>query len=204
VAVALPVKIESGEGRATLHFVWDGKRVSDAVCGNLDVRQDVSGSVQPETFLLRGGLVLSATEQWIVASPRFPPTKVRLHIRPSAASWRAVASILDRKKGACAFVLEKIDVLALLRDLIRKGINVRLPTEKIPPLTMPIGIEPTIAMRGQPVTLAIRIGGLAITERDLWLGAFVSLRSQGAGSPASARRSDGEHGSDAGTTRPGS
>jgi hypothetical protein len=203
VAVAMPVKIESGEGRATLHFVWDGKNVSDAVCGNLDVRQDVSGRVLPESFLLRGGLVLSATEQWIVASPRFPPTKVRLHIQPSAASWRAVASILDEKKGACGFVLEKIDVLALLRDLVRKGIRVRLPTEKIPTLTIPIGIEPTIAMRGQPVTLAIRVGGLAITESDLWLGAFVSLRPQGASATASARRSAGELGLSARTTRPG-
>jgi hypothetical protein len=203
VAVALPVKIESGEGRATLHFVWDGKNVSDALCGSLDVRQDVSGRVQPETFLLRGGLALTATEQWIVASPRFPPTKVRLHIQPSAASWQAVADILGEKKGACAFVLGKIDVLALLRDLIRKGINVRLPTEKIPTLSVPIGVEPTIAIRGQPVTLAIRVGGLAITERDLWLGAFVSLRPQDEGGTAAAKPSAGGPGLSARTTPPG-
>jgi hypothetical protein len=45
---------------------------------------------------------------------------------------------------------------------------------------------------------------LAITERDLWLGAFVSLRPQGAGGAASARPSAGELGLSARTTRPGS
>ncbi len=176
VAVSLPVAVESGAGHATLHFVWEGKNVSGAVCGDLDVRQVVSGRVRPESFLIRGGLDLKATEQAIIATPRFPPTKLRLHIEPAPVSWRAVKRILQEKKGACAFVLDKIDVPALLQGLLDKGILVRLPTEKVPKFAVPIRIEPTIAVRGQPVRLAIRVGRLAITEHDLWLGAQVSLR----------------------------
>jgi len=204
VAVALPLTVESGEGRATLHFVWHGTNVSSALCGGLDVHQVVSGLVLPESYLVRGSLVLSATEEQIVASPRFPPTNVRFHIEPSAASWAAVARILDEKKGACAFVLDKIDVLALLRDLIAKGISVRLPTEKIPMIAVPIRIEPTITVRGQPVTLAIRVGSLAVTERDAWLGAFISLRPAVAGAAGLSRGSAPELGFSARTTRSGS
>jgi hypothetical protein len=181
VTAALPVSIESGKGRATLRFLWDGKNVSGAVCGDLDVRQSVSGRVRPESFLIRGALDLEATEERIVATPRFPPTRVRLHIEPSPASWRAVARILDAKKGACAFVLDRIDVLALLRGLLEKGIPVRLPTEKVPRFAIPIQLEPTIAVRGRPVRLAIRVGRLAITRHELWLGASVSLPPPGPG-----------------------
>jgi hypothetical protein len=146
------------------------------VCGDLDVRETVSGRVRPETFLIRGGLELKVMDEKIVASPSVPPTRVRLHIEPAAESWRAVTRILEQKRGACGLLLDRIDVPAQLRGLLAKGILVRLPTEKIPRIAVPIRLEPRIVVRGRPVRLGIRVGRLALTRHDLWFGAVVSVQ----------------------------
>jgi len=176
VTIALPVTVASGTGNATIHFKWDGKNVSGATCGDLDVTQEVSGSVRPDTYPVAGGLVLTATAKNILASPRFPVIKVNLKVKPSEESWGAVQKLLDEKTGICGYVIEKVNVLGIVQKLIDKGFNVRLPTEKLKPMAVPVGIEPEMEVRGQPVALAIKLGELAITEHMIWLGANVSVR----------------------------
>jgi len=175
VSLALPVTVASGSGRATIHFKWDGKNVSGAVCGDMEVTQEVSGGVKPAEYPVSGGIVLTATTREILASPKFPLIKVNLKVQPSEESWAAVQKILDEKQGVCGYVLEKVNVLKIVQGLIDRGFNVRLPTEKIKPMAIPVGIEPTMQVRGQPVELAIKVGELAITEKMIWLGADVRL-----------------------------
>jgi hypothetical protein len=175
VSLALPVTVASGSGNATIHFKWDGKNIAGATCGDLEVTQEVSGGVRPDTYPVSGGLVLTATAEEILAEPRFPVIKVRLKVNPSAESWGAVQKILDEKEGICGYVVEKVNVLGIVQRLVDKGFNVRLPTEKIKPLAVPVGVEPTMEVRGQPVALGIKVGQLAITEHVIWLGAHVSV-----------------------------
>jgi hypothetical protein len=180
VTLALPVTVASGGGQATIRFKWDGKNVTGATCGDLDVEQVVTGNVKPNRYPVQGTLVLSATAEQILASPKFPEIKVKLEIEPSAESWAAVQKILDSKRsGACGFALDRIDVLKIVRGIVEKGFSVRLPTEKIKPMAIPVGIEPTMNVRGKTIALGIDIGGLAITEHTLWLGANVTVRAPG-------------------------
>jgi hypothetical protein len=58
---------------------------------------------------------------------------------------------------------------------VGKGFNVRLPTEKLKPMAIPVGIAPTLDVRGEPVTLGITVGELAITEHVIWLGADLDV-----------------------------
>ena len=175
VSIALPVTVASGSGNATIDFKWDGRGVADATCGDLEVTQEVSGSVRPDTYPVSGGLVLTATAEQILAEPRFPLIKISLKVNPSAESWAAVQKILDEKEGICGYVVDKVNVLGIVQRLIDKGFNVRLPTEKIKSMAVPVGIEPTMEVRGQPVALGIKVGELAITEHVIWLGAHVSV-----------------------------
>jgi hypothetical protein len=175
VSVALPVTVASGSGNATIDFKWDGKNVSGAVCGDMEITQEVSGSVRPDSYPVAGGLVLTATAKDILAEPRFPLIKINLKVNPSAESWGAVKKILDDKQGICGFAVDKVDVLGLVKKLIDKGFTVRLPTEKIKPMAVPVGIEPEMDVRGQRVELGIKLGELAITEQMIWLGAHVSV-----------------------------
>ena len=50
ITVALPVQVASGTGDATIDFKWDGKNISGAVCGDMDIHQKVSGSVKPDSY----------------------------------------------------------------------------------------------------------------------------------------------------------
>jgi hypothetical protein len=175
VTLAMPVTVASGSGNATIHFKWDGKNVAGATCGDLDVTQEVSGGVKPDTYPVSGGLLLTATAKEILAQPRFPLMKIRLKVAPSAESWAAVDGILGEKEGLCGYVVDKVNVRGILQRLVDKGFNVRLPTEKIKPMAVPVGIEPTMEVRGQPVALGVRLGRLAITEQMIWLGANVSV-----------------------------
>jgi len=175
IAIALPVTVVSGTGQATIHFKWDGKNVAGATCGDMEVTQEVSGGVRPDTYPVAGGLVLTATAKDILAQPRFPQTRINLKVVPSEKSWAAVDGILGAKDGLCGYAVEKVNVRGIVQRLVDKGFNVRLPTEKIKPMAVPVGIEPTMEVRGQPVALAIQVGDLAITEDVIWLGARVSV-----------------------------
>ncbi|MEZ5420275.1 MAG: hypothetical protein R2708_23455 [Vicinamibacterales bacterium] len=53
VAMALPVTV-GGTARADVDFTWDGRNVAGAVCGDMQVRQAVSGAVVPKTYPLSG------------------------------------------------------------------------------------------------------------------------------------------------------
>jgi hypothetical protein len=175
VSVALPIEIASGSGDATIHFVWDGKNVSGAVCGDMDVTEIVGGDVKPDTYPVQGGLELTATTQQILAAPRFPPLKVNLKVQPSSESWDRVRAIIESKGGLCGFVLDKVDIPGILEKLVGKGFNVRLPTEKIKPMAVPVGIEPKMTIQGREVTLGVENVDLAITEHVIWLGADVDV-----------------------------
>jgi hypothetical protein len=43
-------------------------------------------------------------------------------------------------------------------------------------MAVPVGIEPTMQVRGRAVELSIKLGELAITEHMIWLGANVSVK----------------------------
>lgn len=175
VNLALPVRVVSGTGRATINFTWDGRNISGAVCGDHNITQVVSGSVRQASYPVAGGLHLTASAERILAEPLFPTIRMKVNIVPSAASWAAAQKILDDKKGVCGFVLDKVKVLDLVGRLIDRGFNVRLPTEKIKPLALPVGVNPTMQVRGQPVALGITVSSLAITKHAIWLGSDVQV-----------------------------
>jgi hypothetical protein len=131
--------------------------------------------VKPDSYPISGSLLLTATARQILASPKFPVVKIKLKPEPSPESWAAVQKILDDKEGVCGFVLDKVDIAGVLETLIGKGFDVRLPTEKIKPMAVPVGIAPTMTVRGEPVTIEVKVGSLAITEHMIWLGADVAL-----------------------------
>ena len=123
VALAIPVTVASGTGRATINFKWDGKNISGAVCGDMDVTQVVSGSVRPATYPVAGGLVFTATARQIIAAPRLPTTRINLKVAPSGESWAAAQKILDDKGGVCGFVLDHVDIMGLIKEAPRQGLQ---------------------------------------------------------------------------------
>lgn len=175
IGLALPVTVASGQGRATVRFVWDGRRLGGAVCGDMTVTETVTGDVVPRTYRLQGALQVSATDRQIIVQPRLPRLGIHIDVAPSPAAWAAMQKILDDKRGLCGFIIDRVDIIGAVKKIVDKGFDVRLPTEKVSAVALPVGIEPTMVVAGEPVALGIRVGGLTITEHVLWLGAHVSV-----------------------------
>ncbi len=175
VAVALPLTLASGTGRATVDFRWDGRTIGGAVCGDMHITQPVTGTVVPRTYPLSGALELTATDAEIRVQPRLPRLRVHIDVNPAAESWAAAQKIIDDKRGLCGFVLDRVDIMGVVDRLIERGFDVRIPTEKVTAMALPVGVEPTLLVRGEPVALGIRVGDLTITEHAIWLGAHVSV-----------------------------
>lgn len=175
IAFALPATIASGTGRATVNFTWDGRNVSGAVCGDMQTEQVVTGSVIPATYQVKGAFTLAAKGPTVLLTPRVPPLTVKLQVKASDDSWAAAQKILDDKRGLCGFVLDRVDVLGPVKGLIDRGFDVRLPTERLRQLSMPVAINSDVDVRGRPVGLSVALDGLAITPHAIWLGAAVKV-----------------------------
>jgi hypothetical protein len=175
VRLALPVRVASGSGSAAVDFEWDGRNIGGAVCGDMTLREVVSGTVAPATYRLSGSLLLSTAENAIMVTPRLPSLHVRIRVLPSKASWALVQKVLDDKGGVCGFVLDRVNIRESLEGLFARGFNVRLPIERVKPMALPVGIAQTMAVHGTPVTMDVTDGNLTITDRMIWLGANATL-----------------------------
>lgn len=176
ITLTLPVEVVEGSGDATVHLRWRGGRLAKSVCGDLDVTEQVSGSVKPDRYVLTGTLALATREGEIVATPRFPETKVRLRVIPSAETWRRVDALLASKRGLCGWVLERVDVKKILAEQAQgKGFGVKLPLHKIKPFRFPAGLSESVDVRGRPLALEVQTGELRIDEHAVWVGARVRV-----------------------------
>jgi hypothetical protein len=177
VALTLPIEVVQGSGEADVHLLWEGRPVAKAVCGDLDVRERVSGSVIPSRHRLAGSLLLEASGAEITVVPRFPETPVKLRITPSQRSWQTVDRLLESKRGLCGFVLDRVDVKRILAEkLEQKGFDVKLPLHKVKPFRFPAGLSESVAVGGREIALDVRAGALRIDAGAVWVGARVAVR----------------------------
>jgi hypothetical protein len=182
ITLTLPVEVVEGSGDATVNLLWRGGRLAKKVCGDLDVTEQVSGSVKPATYVLTGTLALDPHDGEIVGTPRFPETKVKLRVTPSAETWRRVDALLASKRGLCGWVLERVDVKKILAEQAEeKGFGIKLPLHKIKPFRFPAGLSESVDVRGRPIALDVQTGELRIDEHAVWVGARVRV---GASAPA--------------------
>jgi hypothetical protein len=179
VAMSLPVDVNEGHGEALLHFVWHGKNVAGMTCGDLDVTQEVDGSVIPSRYVVTGGMGLAVRGSKIVCTPAFPETRILIRVKPSESSWAVVDSILAEKHGVCGWVLDKVDVPSMLEGLVQeKGFQVRLPVHKIPSFVLPAGVRDTVAVGERRLALDTRTNLLRIDRDAVWYSADVSVKPQ--------------------------
>jgi hypothetical protein len=183
VTLSLPVEVTEGTGEASVRVRWKGRNVAGAVCGDLDLRERVAGSVERSTYPLEGTLSFSADGAEIVATPRFPETKLQLRVAPSAATWAKIDAIVVGQSGLCRWVLEQVDVKALLaKQFQEKGFGVKLPLHKIKPFRFPAGLSESVEVQGQTLALDVRAEALRIDDTAVWLGARVGVKPAAAAS----------------------
>ena len=178
ISLSLPVEVNEGSGNAAIHFVWNGKNIADAVCGDMDVTQYVSGSIIPSKYVVAGRLTIREQGNKVVCTPYFPETRLNIRIKPSKASWAAIDSLLETKKGTCGWVLDKVDVKSILTGVVQeKGFNVKLPLNKLKPFALPGGVQDTVSMGARKIAVATKRNSIRIDPDAIWYGVNVSLTS---------------------------
>jgi len=179
LSVSLPVKLSEGSGQATVHFVWNGKNVADAVCGDMDITQKLTGSVIPADYVIAGAMKLSLQDNRLVFTPVFPETRVRIRVRPSKQSWAAVDSILEAKHGVCGWVLDRVDVRKLLTGVVEeKGFNVKLPIDKLKPFALPAGVTDSVKVGDRVLAVATRTNTIRVDPDAIWYSASVAVDAE--------------------------
>jgi hypothetical protein len=173
VSVSLPVSVVAGAGRAKVDVDWDSRGLANIVCRDTRFSEVVAGTLRPDTYVLSGSLAISRTPTRLVMTPKIPPRRITIRVDPSEEAWAAVEKVIDDKSGVCGFALDRVNVLTPLRDRLARGFTVRLPMERIRPVTLPIGIEPTIPVRGRPLPLNVSLEKLVYTGGLIWLGVDV-------------------------------
>jgi hypothetical protein len=178
ISLSLPVEVNKGSGNAAIHFVWDGKNVADAVCGDMDVVQHVSGSIVPSKYVIAGRMTLAEKDNKVICTPYFPETKINIRIKPSKASWAAIDSLLESKHGTCGWVLDKVDVKSILTGVVQeKGFNVKLPLNKLKPFTLPGGAQDTLTIGERKIAIETKRNAVRIDPDAIWYGINVTLKS---------------------------
>jgi len=187
ISMALPIEVAEGHGEAVLHFVWDGKRMADVTCGDMDITQSVSGDVIPASYVVTGALRMRVRGRDAVGVFSFPETKLRLRVKPSKESWAAIDSILDEKNAVCGWVLDKVDVPKLLTNIVEeKGINVKLPLDKIKPFAFPAGVRDSVHVGARVLFVDAKANQIRIDPDAIWYSATVSLKPLGPEEPTAS------------------
>jgi hypothetical protein len=176
IRVALPVRVSAGEGRARITLAWDSRGITSPVCGDLTVTRDVAGTIRPAEYTARGRIILSALEGAIIADPDFPALSIRLFVDPSRASIAALDSVLTIKGGVCAAALDRSGVSERIQRMVGRGFRVRIPQRFFRPIRLPIALQTSVPMQGQPLALSVTPSGLAVTNSAVWVSAAVTAK----------------------------
>jgi hypothetical protein len=172
IALALPVRLASGEGRAVLGLSWDSKGLAaSTVCGDTEVKRVVTGRVVPQDYKVNGSFGFKADESAILLTPDFGELAVRIFVEPTEQAWGVVDSVIAEQNGMCQDVLRKIDLKEILTKLLGKGFNVKIPKKIFKPIRLPAGIRQSLDLQGVRLDLTVKTTGLVVDEDRLWYGA---------------------------------
>jgi hypothetical protein len=177
IGMRLPVNVSEGYGKAEIHFVWDGKHVAGVACGDMDVTQVVTGTVIPAKYVVAGTLGLGMKGNQVVCAPHFPETKVNLRVEPTKESWAAVDSLLATKHGPCAWVLGKVNVPGILKNVVEgKGFNVKLPLSNVKPFVIPAGIRDSVQVGQRSLLVEASSNSVRVDPDAILYSASLALK----------------------------
>ena len=100
--------------------------------------------------------------------------------------FRSVQAILEAKRGVCGFVLDRVNVKGRIEELVGRGFDVALPTERLEPMRLPASIEESVTLAGRSVSLQVRPSGLTLGREMLWFGAGIDVSTARLPAPSAA------------------
>jgi hypothetical protein len=176
VSLDLPVTLAEGQGRATIEFAWDSRGLGKLVCEDFKVSQAVTGRVVPLRYRARGAFTFALEDQALVAVPRFPDLRVKVHVEPSEATWQGLDQAIEARSWRCEAALRKVKVAQLVQGVLARGFDVTVPRSVFRPIRLPAGVQQSVSLEGRTYALSAKARDLRITAQDVWYGADVGSR----------------------------
>jgi hypothetical protein len=175
IELAQPVRVVSGEGRATVDFHWRARGIANVLCDDFGARISAEGTVVPRSYTAKGSIELRLEDGAIVAVPSFPDLELRLQVEPSSRTWAAVDRVLQERGVRCRTALKLVDVPARLRELLRNGFRVKVPGSVFKPFEVRAGLRREIKIRGETVALDVAPRELTSVLGFIWYGADLTV-----------------------------
>ena len=179
VQVALPVRLEEGEGQATVRFRWTSKGLAASlVCGDVDVTRSIDAAVLPEDYQVQGAFAVSAAGETIELRPHFPDLAMRVAVDPSEEAWAVVDAVIRDRPRGCEIALDQVDVKQRLAGMLGRGFDVKVPQSIFKPIRLPAGASQSVELPGLTLALRVKPVGVLVAHDRIWYGAEVSVRSK--------------------------
>lgn len=176
IALALPLRLEHGNGRARLHFAWDSHGLANLVCRDFEADEALAGSVRAEDYRVEGSLTLEAAPDILSVDPDFTDRfRIKLDLHPD--SWDGVQQRLEKEDHVlrCGLPMDAGRTLAQLRELVERGFEVRLPEKLFRTIRLPAEIADSVQIGGYAVGVGARKQTLRLTPEFVWYAAEASL-----------------------------
>ena len=178
IAIDLPVNVESGAVKASLHFKWDGRKLAGVVCGDLTSEHDLRATVPPVAARLRGRFDLEARGEKLIVRPVIAPINLAFKVEPQQQTWDFIDELIESKNAVCEAALRKAAVGQKVKDLVARGFKVTIPNNWLHAMTLPASFRDTVNLKGATAGLVITPAGVSITKTRIWYGADLALRRQ--------------------------
>jgi len=175
IGIALPFDLADGGGKVELGFAWDSKGLAaNMVCGDLDVKKVVTGTVVPQHYTVQGRFAIAIQGASLKLTPDFPELAVRIFAQPTEQAWAVVEEVKADQRAGCRKALDKIDIKKILGKVLGKGFNIKIPPKVLRPVNLPAGLQQSLSVQGVNLNLGVRTTDLVVSEERLWYGADVT------------------------------
>lgn len=177
IGLKLPVALARGGGRARVRLAWDSKGLAaNAVCGDTNIDEPVTGTVVPADYLVEGSFGISSGGDTVLLTPAFGELAVKITVEATDESWKVVEKVIAAQRRGCEMALNKANLKEILARLLGKGFNVRIPRKIFQPVHLPAGVTKSLRMQGVDLAFQVKPTGVVVTRDRIWYGADLKAR----------------------------
>jgi hypothetical protein len=178
VRVEMPVRLVSAMGSGTLQFRWDSRSMTNLVCKDFEVEEDLQATAFPDRYRVRGAFVLKEDAGDVIARPEFPAEKFRVRLDLTPGSWEKVEAALRSQDtfAKCGMAIDPPAILPKLRELAAAGFEFKLPRSIFRSVAMPAQVRSRVEVQGNQVDVAVDPKVMRLTKEYLWYAASLKAR----------------------------
>ncbi len=178
--VDVPLVVQPAPGRITLAFAWDSSGLANALCRDFEVERVLEGQVLGQQHRLGVVIRLASGDGFLSATPELADRRVKLRVDLTAESWASIERELSAQDrlARCGALLKPERVLAELRALAARGIEVRLPEELVRSVRLPARIAQEVRLGSRSVELLLRRPSLRVDGELVWSTARISAKTE--------------------------